>query len=71
MKKYLKNYKSLVEILAPPTTTAKDKPDAAFNCFDIYLTWAAENGVYVKDIIILQNLREIFLKKSQLRIISR
>lgn len=40
------------------------KPDTVFNCFNIWVTWAEENGVSAKDITILRNLREKVLTKA-------
>ncbi|XP_015187494.1 PREDICTED: jerky protein homolog-like [Polistes dominula] len=55
---------SLVEILEAPTaTTVKVKPDKAFNCFNTCITWAEENGISAKDIIILRNMREKVFKQ--------
>lgn len=56
---------SPVEILEPRTTTViKIKPDMAFNCFNTSITWAEENGVSAKDIIILRNMREKVFKQG-------
>lgn len=50
---------SFVEILESTTTTpVRVKPDDALNCFNTCITWAEENGISAKDIIILRNMRE-------------
>ncbi|CAK1592361.1 unnamed protein product [Parnassius mnemosyne] len=62
----VKEEESLTEILGPPNTTAKIKPDTAFNCINTCITWAEENGVSAKDVIVLRNIREkVFKQKLQ------
>ncbi|CAG5048130.1 unnamed protein product [Parnassius apollo] len=57
---------SFVEILEPPTTTTaiRVKPDNALMCFNTCITWAEENGMSAKDIIILRNMREKVFKQG-------
>ncbi|KAH9628495.1 hypothetical protein HF086_017321 [Spodoptera exigua] len=57
---------SFVEILEPPTTTTavRVKPDNALICFNTCITWAEENGMSAKDIIILCNMREKVFKQG-------
>uniref|UniRef100_A0A2A4K1H2 HTH CENPB-type domain-containing protein n=1 Tax=Heliothis virescens TaxID=7102 RepID=A0A2A4K1H2_HELVI len=55
---------SFEEKLEPPTTsTVRVTPDDALICFNTCITWAEENGISAKDIIILHNMREKVVKQ--------
>lgn len=54
---------SSLEILEPPTAV-RVKPDDALICFNTCITWAEENGISAKDIIILRNMREKVFKQG-------
>ncbi|XP_013167850.1 PREDICTED: jerky protein homolog-like [Papilio xuthus] len=54
---------SIDEILASPTTV-KVRPDDALFSFNTCITWAEENGISAKDIIILRNMREKVFKQG-------
>lgn len=55
---------SHAEILEPPTMTIiKLKPDTILNCLNTCLTWAEENGVSAKEVI-LRNIQNKILNKD-------